>query len=132
VVDSRAPTCLKSSRTSPPPTATAAITTRTAPTFHRVCRCPERVPPNATDAEKAAQRASMCANPTVLTNFRNAQWNPDGSFPVITFCDCNNCQGDYNGDRDMPTEVLLAVDYNRNNRRDYGEPIIWTPQEPFP
>lgn len=91
-----------------------------------------RIPPNVRGAEEAAMRQDLCANPTVLTNFRHAQWNPDGSFPVITFCDCANCDGDYVPGRiPLPTEVLLAVDYNRNNKRDYAEPVVWMGHEPF-
>ena len=60
--------------------------------------------------------------PTTLTNFKDGEYNPDGSLPVITYGDpyANNW-----------VEVLLAVDLNGNGERDPGEPILRRFHEPF-
>jgi hypothetical protein len=60
--------------------------------------------------------------PTVLLNFRDAELNPDGSLPVITYED--PAPGDW-------VEVLLALDSNGNDKRDLGEPILKQFHEPF-
>ncbi|MBI5496198.1 MAG: hypothetical protein HY904_14340 [Deltaproteobacteria bacterium] len=92
-----------------------------------------RVAPGLDSSARAAARAALCANPTVLTNFRHYLWNPTGEYPVITFCDCDECEGDVDPTKPMnlPTEVLLAVDYNRNNKRDWGEPVLFMGHEPY-
>jgi Putative esterase len=59
--------------------------------------------------------------PTTLSNFIDIL-NPDGSLPVITYEDPD--PGDW-------VEVLLALDSNRNGRRDLGEPILRQFHEPF-
>jgi hypothetical protein len=60
--------------------------------------------------------------PTVLLNFRDAELNPGGSLPVITYED--PAPGDW-------VEVLLALDSNGNDKRDLGEPILKQFHEPF-
>jgi hypothetical protein len=90
------------------------------------------VPPGLRGADREARRQDICANPVVIQGFKHHAYNPDGSFPVITFCDCASCAGEYTpGQANLPVEVLLAVDYNRNGRRDYAEPVLWMPHEPF-
>ncbi|MEW5849398.1 MAG: hypothetical protein AB2A00_11320 [Myxococcota bacterium] len=90
------------------------------------------VPLDATNAERDQMRAELCANPLRLTGFKHKEYNPDGTYPVITYCDCHNCDGDYvPGLTELPTEVLLAVDYNDNGRRDYAEPVLWMPNERY-
>lgn len=80
--------------------------------------------------------ADRCANPTVLTNFFDKEFNPDGTLPVITFCDGGDKPGS-NGVFDPtqpqldPNEVALAVDLNGNGVRDVGEPVISNASEPF-
>ncbi len=82
----------------------------------------------------AAQR---CANPIVLTNFFDREFNPDGAKPVITFCDGNdgptlgNAVFDPSIPATDPAEVLLAVDLNSNGKRDAGEPVVTNAFEPF-
>jgi enterochelin esterase-like enzyme len=59
---------------------------------------------------------------TTLHNFKDGEFNPDGSLPVITYGD------------PVPSnwvEVLLAVDLNDNGKRDHGEPILRQFHEPF-
>lgn len=88
-------------------------------------------------------KLSLCDNPVVLqgeTRVYNREFNPEGTYPVITFCDGNEMPGDddlsgnYFPDqraRPFPVEFLLAVDLNGNGRRDYGEPVIINNEERF-
>jgi len=90
------------------------------------------IPPSMSGSEEQAMRRNLCDNPVIIEGLRNKEWNPDGTYPVITFCDCTGCDGDYPaGSYDLPTEVLLAVDYNRNGRRDYAEPVLYTSHERY-
>jgi hypothetical protein len=73
-----------------------------------------------------------CQYVQTLQNYYDDEYNPDGTFPVITFCDGSpqvpertpyaNWWGP-EGNR-FPMEVALAVDYNGNGVRDELEPII--------
>jgi hypothetical protein len=76
--------------------------------------------------------AERCANTLTLQNYFDDEFNPDGTFPVITVCDgapqnelfspwANQWQPTGNV---FPLEVGLAVDYNGNGVRDELEPII--------
>jgi hypothetical protein len=85
-------------------------------------------------------RRALCETPIVLNGIYNREYNPEGSYPVITFCDGNELGGDdvdsgnYYPDQrgnPIPVEFLLAVDLNENGRRDYGEPVIINNQERF-
>ncbi len=81
-----------------------------------------------------------CESPQVVFkpyNY-NAEYNPDGAYPLITFCDgdtvecddsdpaCWKAKGTYEPDKPhtIPIRFLLAVDFNDNRRRDYGEPVV--------
>lgn len=79
--------------------------------------------------------AERCATPVVLQNYFDDEFNRDGMFPVITFCDGNRTPthaGEWAGTAgNFPFEVSLAVDRNNNGRRDPGEPIIRNFSEPF-
>ncbi len=80
--------------------------------------------------------ATRCANPMILDSFFDKEFNPAGTNPVITFCDGADLPGmnavfDPNGNHQDPAELLLAVDLNRNNRRDAGEPVVTNASEPF-
>jgi hypothetical protein len=93
-------------------------------------------PPGVDDAYLAQSAAQRCANPVVLANFYDREFNADGSAPVITFCDGVDKGGmlgvfDDTATHDDPAEVLLAVDLNGNNKRDAGEPVITNAYEPF-
>jgi hypothetical protein len=83
--------------------------------------------------------AERCANPLTLNNYFDDEYNPDGTFPVITVCDgvgqskeltpyANTWRPEGNG---YPLEVGLAVDYNGNGVRDEMEPIISAGHEPW-
>ena len=94
-------------------------------------------PPGVTAAYLARQAADRCANPTRLDDFFDKEFNPTGAFPVITFCDGGDAEAlglgvfDPAQPQSNPAEVLLAVDVNRNGKRDQGEPVVTTPYEPF-
>lgn len=77
-----------------------------------------------------------CTSPAVVENMYDATYNPDGSFPAITFCDGREMPGDHgawNPDEEpyYPLDVGLAIDLNRNNRRDPGEPVPFQWHEPY-
>jgi hypothetical protein len=59
---------------------------------------------------------------TTLLNFKDGEYNPNGSLPVITHEDPG--PGNW-------VEVLLALDQNGNGKRDKGEPIIGQFHGPF-
>ena len=93
-------------------------------------------PPGVDAAFLAQTPAQRCANPVVLANFFDREFNPDGSKPVITFCDGVDQAGmlgvfDGAATHDDPAEVLLAVDLNSNGKRDAGEPVVTNAYEPF-
>jgi S-formylglutathione hydrolase FrmB len=83
------------------------------------------------------QMQDRCGSPIVLANFYDREYNPDGSMPVITFCDGGDstAQGigvfDPSVPQDNPYEPLLAVDVNQNGVRDSGEPVITNSTEPW-
>lgn len=72
---------------------------------------------------------------TIETGYYDDEYNPDGSLPVIAFCDSEdgNPRGDFDDSQPhtMPTEVTLAVDVNGNGRRDSGEPVLRNSYEPY-
>jgi hypothetical protein len=81
--------------------------------------------------------AARCANPIKLDDFYDREFNPDGSKPVITFCDGGDSATlglavfDPNLPQTDPAELLLAVDLNNNGKRDAGEPVVTNAFEPF-
>ncbi len=90
------------------------------------------VPPN----DGSFDRAALCAEPIVLEGVYNREYNPEGSYPVITFCDGNSQRsGDYDpadpGAHGNVIEFALAVDLNANGRRDYGEPLLINNRERY-
>jgi pimeloyl-ACP methyl ester carboxylesterase len=77
-------------------------------------------------------------NSVTLNNFFDREFNPDGSHPVITFCDGGDTENglglgvfDESKAHNDPAELLLAVDLNGNGVRDSGEPVITNAFEPF-
>lgn len=105
---------------------------------------------NATAAEQAeyAKQKEIndscpkerCAHTLSLNNYFDDQYNPDGTFPVITVCDSspqNELLTPYantwtpTGGSPYPLEVGLAVDYNGNGVRDELEPIVRAGHEPW-
>jgi hypothetical protein len=94
-------------------------------------------PPGVPYSYFATDAATRCANPIVLKDFYDKEFNPTGTHPVITFCDGNDGPTLGNGVFDPsipatnPAELLLAVDLNNNGKRDPGEPIVTNAFEPF-
>lgn len=91
--------------------------------------------PGVTRAWLAKSRTERCENPVTLENFYNAEYNPRGEYPVITFCEGVKRDPDSSPEghlgrilpetpRNEPIAILLAVDINRNGVRDYAEPVI--------
>jgi hypothetical protein len=100
--------------------------------------------------------SDKCKNPYIVgkpDNY-NAEYNPKGDYPLITFCDavaevgcyendpskCGENNPDYfklMGEYDpaspnkFPVRIALAVDYNLNGKRDYGEPVVINSRERF-
>lgn len=80
-------------------------------------------------ADEAQVQASLCANPRVIPNFYNAEWNPEGTYNAITFCDGSSGRsGDYDPldpqARSIPVEFAVALDMNGNGVRDWAEPVL--------
>jgi putative esterase len=94
-------------------------------------------PPGVNPALFATDPVQRCANPTVLKDFHDAEFNPDGKKDVITFCDGGDSARlglsvfDPTLPQLDPAELLLAVDLNGNGKRDAGEPVITNAYEPF-
>jgi hypothetical protein len=76
------------------------------------------------------------------TGFFDDEYNPDGRYPVITFCDGQERtilgtddtdfgNWDPTGAPRTPFEVGLAVDIDGDGLRDPGEPVIRNGREPF-
>lgn len=98
--------------------------------------------PDKEAQEEAADNCPIerCSHPLTLTGYYDDEYNPDGTFPVITVCDgtptdedltpyANTWKaGEFNN---YPLEVALAVDYNGNGIRDEMEPIIRSGHEPW-
>lgn len=76
---------------------------------------------------------TRCARPLAIHGFKDARYNPTGEYDVLAFCDTNSNGGDFDQRHpsERATEILLAVDYNRNGIRDYAEPIIVQAHEPY-
>lgn len=70
--------------------------------------------------------ADKCDEPLVVGNVKHLEYNPDGEYPVIAFCDTRTNSGAFDSARpsEIAMEIGLAVDYNRNGIRDYAEPVI--------
>lgn len=97
------------------------------------------------DHERQVELANSCPvdrcnNTLTLDDYYDDEFNPDGTFPVITVCDGTSPDEDQSpwanawkadGDNRYPLELALAVDYNGNGKRDELEPIIRAGHEPF-
>ena len=98
--------------------------------------------PGVTKEWLSMSHSERCANPIVNHNFFNAEYNPEGKYPVITFCDGHHSDPDQSEEtvwarltpetaRDRSQGMFLAVDINENGRRDYGEPVIHNSSERY-
>lgn len=106
---------------------------------------PNIAPPGLPESIRTLPDSQRCApeNRVVIppydgspgTGFFDDEYNPDGSYPVIHFCDGAQTgdigQWDPSGSQNMAIEVVVAVDINGNGVRDPGEPVIRNGREPF-
>jgi hypothetical protein len=117
-------------------------------------RAPNVTPPGVPDSDRFRPNSERCADenqrrippeppggdadPT--TGFFDDEYNPDGRYPVITFCDgaqrvidgrTDVGHWDPDGPRFVPFEVAYAVDIDGDGIRDPGEPVIRNGREPF-
>ncbi len=95
-----------------------------SPTWH--------VPPQ----DNAFDRQALCNNPITISGMYNREYNPDGSYDVITYCEgSDGDSGAYdpagNGRYRNVIEYTLAVDLNGNGLRDYGEPLVINDRERY-
>lgn len=102
---------------------------------------------DATDVERQRKIEQACqafrCDPKnqwkAKTGYFDDEYNPDGSKPVITFCDggqrgqspYKNTFTDAPEDRKQPVNFAVAVDLNDNGIRDENEPIIRSGHEPW-
>jgi len=118
------------------------------------------LPPGVDASELTRTHAERCNGTeptlTIEEGFYDDEYNPDGSMPVIMFCDgranrdatlefdryCDldengtpdeANQGLYPGPENQPRPVMIAwaVDVNGNGVRDFGEPVIRNSHEPY-
>jgi len=72
---------------------------------------------------------------TIATGYFDDEYNPDGTLPVIAFCDgedgAPNGFFDDSKAHDEAVDVLLAVDLDGDGRRDANEPVIRNSYEPY-
>ncbi|MBN2495989.1 MAG: hypothetical protein JXR96_15460 [Deltaproteobacteria bacterium] len=91
--------------------------------------------PAGMDASRLAlDRPAWCAEPLRLTGFYDWRFNPDGAYPVISFCEGDGPeQGIFDPEarQDFPVELTYAVDLDDNGRRDSGEPVLFWAGERF-
>ncbi len=109
---------------------------------------PNVTPPGVPDSERARDRATRCAEPlrippddgSMTVGYFDDEYNPDGAYPLITFCDGGELLVDGERDRGVwdpagshtaPVHVAWAVDINDNGVRDLGEPVVRAVREPY-
>ncbi len=104
------------------------------------------VEPIKNDPKQEQQKATrdkckaMRCDPTRLykaeKNFFDDEYNPDGTLPVIAFCDGNQkgespYKNTFAPGGNEPVGIVLAVDRNKNGLRDEDEPVIRSGHEPY-
>jgi hypothetical protein len=117
-------------------------------------REPNITPPGVPDEDRFLPDAERCAAAGVrrippeppggdtdpATGFFDDEYNPEGRYPVITFCDgaqrvidgrTDVGLWDPSGRQYVPAEVVYAVDIDDDGVRDAGEPVIRNMREPF-
>lgn len=112
---------------------------------HKNGECAVWVDPIDTDPNYAEEQAianscpmERCSHPLTINGFYDREFNPDGTFPVITVCDggpqdekLSPYADTWTPSTARPIELALAVDYNGNGVRDELEPIIREGHEPW-
>jgi hypothetical protein len=95
------------------------------------------LPPGVPESYLTLSDGDRCRVPAPLSisGMCNAEYNPDGAFPVLPFCDGEDGPPpgvfDPTQDHTKPVEVLLAVDVDGNGKRDYAEPVFVNARERF-
>ena len=93
------------------------------------------LPPGVPSDRFAMSDTQRCANPyTISSGFYDDEYNPEGTYPVITFCDGAELDvgtWDSTGSQTMSVEIALAVDLDGDGVRDPGEPVIRNIRENF-
>jgi S-formylglutathione hydrolase FrmB len=95
------------------------------------------LPPGVPLSYLSRSGQDVCGKPIKLNKVYDRKYNPDGSKPVITFCDANDSSARGLGVFDpalpqsQPVQILLAVDLNGNGKRDSGEPVVVHSHEPY-
>jgi len=114
---------------------------------------PSVVPPGTPDSDRFRPNSQRCAAENQIriapqaegdtdpaTGWFDDEYNPRGTYAVISFCDGGQPRVDGRTDvgrwdptasNGMPVEVAYAVDVNGNGTRDPGEPVIRNVHEPF-
>lgn len=114
---------------------------------------PNLTPPGIPDSRRDMTDAERCATPLVIppcegtapdcapgTGYIDDEYNPDGQYPAITFCEGAELVVD--GERDhgvwdpegepyYPIEVALAFDIDGDGERGPGEPVVRNGYEPY-
>ena len=110
---------------------------------------PNITPPGVPDSRRAMSDAERCATPLIIppydgsdptTGYFDDEYNPEGQYQAITFCDGAEVRID--GDRDVglwdpdgahfyPVEVALAIDIDGDGVRDAGEPVVRNGREHY-
>lgn len=75
----------------------------------------------------------QCGGELAIEGIHDARFDPAAEFPKIVPCDHGGSTGVFDPRRrpEFSTEIGLAVDYNRNGKRDFAEPLIVQMWEPY-
>ena len=114
---------------------------------------PSITPPGVPDDVRGMPESARCADGAQIVippfdgtgdplsgsegaGFFDDEFNPDGTYPVITFCDGAEVDGDIglwnpDGSQGIAIEVVVAVDIDGDGIRDPGEPVIRNGREPY-
>lgn len=90
-------------------------------------------PPGVSLDYRSQPDPMRCLNPTPIKGLKHKEFNPDGTYDVIPVCETRTNEGEYTpGDANIAGfEMMIAVDYNGNGRRDYAEPVITMTHERY-
>lgn len=90
---------------------------------------PPGVPPGFLDWSVDRQ----CDGRVSVEGLHDRAFDPTGAYPWLVPCDHGGRTGTFDPARppELSLEMVLAVDYNRNGRRDLAEPLVVQMSEPF-
>ncbi|MBI4816368.1 MAG: hypothetical protein HY791_08920 [Deltaproteobacteria bacterium] len=82
--------------------------------------------------ESVRSDRERCQETVKVEGLRHWKYNPDGAYPAITFCDTSTDGPNFSPAKiDEPVGIALAIDFNRNGRRDYAEPVVLMSSERY-